>query len=237
MFCKYCGKKLTNNEKCDCQRKTQSVEKKQAADESESNFIELGIKCLKKPVDNIKTFVSENNYKKAIILLLIHALIGGLYLSNFFGSLESFLVNILAKESASTPIALDIFNISIPTKQIFIYLAISLALTSFVYAYTMGENILIKGGPKYKKVLSSMQSAFICSSIIKLGGILFNKIYFPIGLILALIGDIVFFILLFKGLKVCLNGDDNKKLYYGSITYGISLVIILTIIISLFANS
>lgn len=87
-YCSNCGKKLNDNQKCDCQKNhvVKKEEKDKQIHEGQSilndsirKYVEVVKGMFTKPIDTIKTYATSENFVFGLIMIFINSVVTGLF--------------------------------------------------------------------------------------------------------------------------------------------------------------
>lgn len=205
-FCTNCGKKLKEGEVCTCKK----VEVKTTDVKSYlTSLINIIKGIFTKPVDTLKSFINDNNFVLALIILAVASIA------------TSALSLVLIKQILDLTmlgggiLGLGLSTFEIPyVKYFFITLFTSIA-TYFLLAgmlYLIGV-VILKGETTFKKLMTLIASSSVIHIIGTILTTIIMLISFKLALVMFMISSLFYIFYLYQGMKFAFKVDENKLAY------------------------
>lgn len=224
-YCIECGKKLKENEKCNC------TQNKNTNNEMINSLIEMTKGIFVKPINTIKNSTKENNFIPSMILLGIMSIISGLFITILFkNSIELFNQINTFRMYAFSPLYVEI-----PYVKIFITMAIVIFALTFAYAgiLYLVNTVIFKGKSNYKTIYSLYGvTSIVVTASLALATVL-SFINIGVSLMVLILGAFLNLVYMYHGIKFIGPKDENKHAYIYLLT-NILYFIVVSLFIELF---
>ena len=223
-YCIHCGRKLKDGEVCTCQANV-SVQ----TDDMGSNLIDVFKGIFTKPIDTIKKYTDEKNFALSLLLVLVLAVSGALFVISLINNVSSMITSAMGGISmfySSAPIMSDI-----PYLKIFFISLIMIVAFAFIFVALLYivNSVIFNGEKNFKKIFSMYGVNTIITSITLLLSAIFMFVHVILGLALLALGSILNMVYVYKGIEYLGVKDENKYGYIYLITtlfYFIAIFII-----------
>lgn len=231
-FCINCGKELKDGNPCDCQKELENGNFQ--SNELVSKLLEIFKGMFIKPIDTMKTYAKKEYFIISLILTGVLSVLTGLFAMGMAkGSYE--LVNMLMLGGSSSSYLLGTVSVEIPYVQIFLSSAIVTFGLTFAYSGILYfVNKLFKGKASYQAVYSLYAVDSIIVSVSLALATILSLVNLYLGLIVFMLGSLLNFVYIVKGIRFIGPKDENKYGYiYLSAT--VIYILVLFVVIKLFA--
>lgn len=206
-FCTNCGKKLKEGETCNCK-------KVEISTKDAGSYVTSLLNILKgtftKPVDTLKSFIDDNNFILALIILAIAsittAILSLVLVKQLFGSLVML---------GGGMFGIGFSTIEIPYVKYFFITLFTSIVTYLLLAgllYLVGV-IILKGETTLKKIMTLIASSSAINIVGTILTILIMLISFKLAIIIFMISSLLYMFYLYQGMKFTFKIDENKLAY------------------------
>lgn len=234
-FCTNCGKKLQDGEVCTCVKEKTSMASSFDVKESIDQTLDLVKGLFLKPTETIKKYVNQDNMILSIILLVLGAVISGLFVLVLLKEVIGVAFGMLF--GASQSLFSSSMNMEIPYFKVFLITTLVAVATYFLEALIafVFSNKWFKVDVDYKKMIHLFAALSVFTSLAFLASILgvYISFYIVYGLLLAnfIVRTIVFAI----SLKEIWNTSEAHTMYTVLGTILITVLLVVLIVPKLFA--
>jgi len=239
MICKECNAKNTKNDKfCRNCGKKLNVDEVANSNNSFEDFIKKSWGDIKgiflKPVDTAKEFIKDENYISSLIYLGVNVLLVGIFvlmiIKSLFGAVTGMMgINGLGYGNIGYGALDSIYdNISIPYFKIFLVAILTVVI---VYGVLTGVSYLVckylfKSDTSFKKMLTWVGINSLFNSVASVAVLFGMLISYKLGVVLYLIGTLVYEFNMIRTFEYTTNTDKNK------LGYALTLAIIATLLVT-----
>ncbi len=233
-FCVKCGKKLENEEVCNCT--TNNPEKTNNISSIVHNIISLIKGMFVSPVDTMQSFIHENNFINALISIGISAVAGAITVYFLFVKIISLVFDLLGLVGISNyyNYSSSFRGLDIPYTGIIIVIIISIIIFNALMVGIVYFIItkICKKEANYKVLTTWLGTSAGVLTVVYLTVSLCILIdLYSLAFIIYCLGNGLVICYQYKGLKFASNIDENKVAYVL-----ISTLILSTIILSYILN-
>lgn len=216
-YCTKCGKKL-DGKPCDCENNKNTIS---TTSNFDVNYLISVIKGMfAKPVDTLQEFIKNDNLSYGLVLIVINAIILGLFSCLGMKELVSFgNTNMAALYIQS--------SIDFPYAEVF-FKTLLIAIVTYVLLaglFYIVIDKLFKFNSSYKKMITLFGANSIILSITLLGSIILMYVSAQLMLILLCCGMLVQNVYMIQGFSFTSNINRNQLGYIYVITYAIVLIV------------
>lgn len=222
-FCTNCGKKLEEKEVCNCIKPEESnLSKNKTIIDYATEIMETTKSMFSKPIDTMKTHISENTFINGVIMLCLSCMVMALYII----AMMKQGLNIVNAQLGLAYI--NGMNVQIPYPKIFFVSFITFIIIYFLLAFAlhMVNTNVFRGTSSFKKMVSLLGISLLPVAVLGLFAIVFVFLYPPLAVLALLIGFLLSNYYLYGGLKFATNQDENSHAYLLVISYAVVMIIL-----------
>lgn len=212
-FCTKCGKKLEENQVCDCCKDEKvEVTSTNGFDFNAylNNYVEMIKGIFTKPVDTLKKFSTSSNFIMGIIALVLNCIVSGILLYCASSQSVELISSYLGYGSLFTSSSIDI-----PFMETFLYgfvfLAVGFSVTALMI-YVIA-NCILKDEIDIKKAFSLVGTCSVFTTVTTLASIILNYISMGLMVIVLVIAGIFYLTYLYQGISETTKIEKNKLAY------------------------
>lgn len=236
-FCVHCGRKLEDEEVCNCTDNIESnneiavkketeeepkvnVDINKVINESIKNIIiakNIAIKILKNPVTMMTKIGQQANMTIGLIFMCVYALLWGFIGTNLIENLADITHGILGsllRDSIGSGYMIDEMLAYIPSVKVFwfMFFLIAVQFVTITIALLLVNSIL-KGNGDYKKIITIAGASKVPAIIFTVFAIILSYISLDMCIITMIVGSIMSLVLLLIGTKEALDIHYDKAVY------------------------
>ncbi len=222
-FCIYCGKKLEENEVCDCQKITPvSQEKKLMTD-----LLDVFKGMFVKPMDTLKKYTNSSSFGLGLILIGIFAVITSLFALSVVKNAYLLIMRSIGISSYST-LNYGLGSVDVPYLKIFFTTFVVIIILTFIYTglLYLVNTIIFKGDKDYKKTFSMCAINTAISSVALFASTIFMFVHTTIALFILFVGLLLNIVYQVKSLNLLGIKDENKHGYIYTLTLVLNYLVL-----------
>ena len=225
-FCIYCGKKLEENEVCDCQKTTITSQKENLM----TNLLEVFKGLFVKPMDILKKYTNSNSFGLGLILIGIFAVVTSLFALSVANNAYSLIMSSIGISNYSV-LNYGLSSVDVPYLKIFFTTLVVVIILVFIYTglLYLVNAVIFKGDKDYKKTFSMYAINTAILSVALFVSTIFMFVHVTIGLIILFMGLLLKSVYQIKSLNLLGVKDENKHGYIYVLTIILSYIVLFII--------
>lgn len=222
-FCIYCGKKLEENEVCDCQKIVPASQEKKLM----TDLLDVFKGMFVKPMDTLKEYTSSSSFGLGLILIGIFAVVTSLFALSVVKNAYSLIMGSIGVSGYST-LNYGLGSVDVPYLKVFFTTFVVTIILTFIYTglLYLVNTVIFKGDKDYKKIFSMYAINTTISSVTLFVSIIFMFVHVTIALIILFVGLLLNLIYQIKSLNLLGVKDENKHGYIYVLTLVLNYIIL-----------
>jgi Yip1 domain. len=220
-FCTKCGKSLEEGKTCTCAK---NAPVQNANKDLMTTILDVAKGMFTKPVDTMKSFIDDNNFNAALIILGIVSLVASFVTCLAVKELSSLITSIM---TLSNPLgslgSVPEINYAKVFFQTLLAAAVMFASLSGIL-YVVADK-MFKGKTSFKKIVTLLAAANIIMIATLLVSLVFMYVSAQLMLIVIVFGSALYSCYTYQGLKLGVKIDENKLAYI----YAISIMVLFVV--------
>jgi len=219
-FCTKCGKKLEDGKTCSCLK---NAPKKVQTENKDliTTILDVAKGMFTKPVDTMKSFINDNNFAPALIILGVASVITSIVSCLFIKEVYTTIMSAMSP-FGSLGMQTDISYPRIFVSTLLGSMASYVALAGLLYLVVAK---IFKGASSFKKMVTLLAVANIVMIASLLVSAIFMYVSAQLMLIVLVFGALIYCYNLYNGLKYASDLDANKMGYAFAIAETILFIV------------
>lgn len=253
-FCTKCGKPLKEGEVCDCQKTTTKEE--ECSSSIVENIKDILKNIIKKPATTIEKYSKQKNLKFAFLLIVINAVIFGLFTYCFSNNVIKSItkdvnstintmntIGSAFSQSSSIDSIGTVNNFELPFGNLFISGTIGMILAFIILALILKliVGVIFKNKKQVSEYLTLVGVSSVISSITTLAALLLSFLSYKLAYIVLLFGTVFYFVNVTQNLLKAKKANEERLSYMISttliITYAVAIFVYLLVVSIFIASS
>lgn len=221
-FCIYCGKKLKENEVCDCQKIVPASQEENLM----TDLLDVFKGMFVKPMNTLKKYTNSSSFGLGLILIGIFAVVTSLFALSTVKNAYSLIMSSIGV-SYST-LSYELGSVDVPYLKIFFTTFVVTIILTFIYTglLYLVNTVIFKGDKDYKKTFSMYAINTTISSAALFVSIIFMFVNVTIALIILFIGLLLNLVYQIKSLNLLGVEDENKHGYIYVLTLVLNYIVL-----------